>query len=1157
MKKLLLLMFSLTLIFMFSTSAIAQQGKTVKVTNNNQLIEAIDNPTVKTIELAGGYYDYLDSYVESGSLLFKSQGSNGSRANCNYIITPSDTCFAPVPPATVMVDTAKADAQGTQGAPPLCPTANSGLWSVVSGPGNVNFHLATNEYTMPFDVDEPGVYTLKYSWGPPHNTYVQTEYSFYAIPEVFLSPVADVCGLSATINWNYTIDITGGAASDTIVTWSVTPSTGVTLPGTTPPTGTLTVPNCGSYDLTLTVVHNSINGCSADTTITIEFYDTPTVDAGVNDSTCGLTYTLHPTSSASCWASGFPTTNWSLISGPTGGTASWVGDDVTVTLCGQYEFQVEIFNWLCSATDNVIIDFWDSPYNVYAGPDTSICFTTLPFTLTPSYDLDCPNSPTTAWSKISGPGTVTFTDNDFNTTECGPYVFRYTVTNAPCPSVSDDVNIYIYDEPTIDTSISAPIPSDVCHYTTNDFYLWYTANCINSTIVDTIWTVTPPAGGITAIITYQGSGLWNIVVDWCGDWIFNFEVVNGSCSHDTTFTITFHEQPDPGISHDGTTEITADTVFACGTTDYIALDKRTCDITPLTHTWTVSGGLFANGMTTTTGSAVKVTWGNTPGGGALMLLSEITALPTCYEQTSISIEIELPTFAGQVKYWNEFETYMPTPFPTDINGTYPPDYFYVTLYEGTCAMTEIETVIIEPRLMPDLIELLSYFEFTLPVDVYACDAEFLLRIWDGGLLYDPGFPSNGFNRYLGANYTYNNWGGVNATDALALQKMATNIDINGSPYNYTWVGPNTLSPPYGYYSKGIADVNNSDAITALDALIANYRAVGLIPKYPSAQSGIMYSPNFEVTGRMVPSLPYITWSAYFDSVANIDDVPFAHSDEDYQYYDSAVHHKYTSEAIPWEGDNNYMNIYYECLGDINASYVPTSAGFKVEPTMEIFYENQLVANQGDVLSIPISLDKKATLGALTLNLTYMNDLIEVIGTNYENDFFNINHEEGYVRIGWFSVDAINVKANETIAIIKLRVLADIEQGTRLFELGAMTELADPSANRIDGINFKALGVTTDKGALIGTELTANNYPNPFTNKTNISYTLPEAGKVQVVIYSKMGQIVSTIVDQSQDAGQQTVEFNHSDLNAGVYFYKITLNGLTKYYTVTKSMVVVK
>ena len=45
--------------------------------------------------------------------------------------------------------------------------------------------------------------------------------------------------------------------------------------------------------------------------------------------------------------------------------------------------------------------------------------------------------------------------------------------------------------------------------------------------------------------------------------------------------------------------------------------------------------------------------------------------------------------------------------------------------------------------------------------------------------------------------------------------------------------------------------------------------------------------------------------------------------------------------------------------------------------------------------------------------------------------------------------------------------------------------------------------------------------------------------------------------QNVPVGQQTVEFNHSDLNAGVYFYKITLNGLTKYYTVTKSMVVVK
>jgi len=1149
-------MFSLTLIFMFSTSAIAQQGKLVKVANNHELIAAKNNPNIQTVVLDEGFYQFYNTYFNQGTIV--KFGNNGSRAgDCDYWIQPENYCYqAPSSGGTAVA--------GVRDAVPgsgLCNTIEIGVWSCPSGDLTWDDGDPTS-YIENFTVTAPGAYTLTYTWlpgsGAPPSTDVSTSYKFYSLPVVTLD-APDACGLTTLVT--YYID--NGTYPYPIVEDWFLDGTPFTPSGPSPFNLTSTL--CGSHTVSVEITQATTDippiygPCSVVTDSDPFFlYDVPVVFAGDDTTICGLTYTLEPTSSASCWGPLSPTTVWSQISGT--GTATWDPvdiNDVTVDLCGQYVFKVEVFNGLCSATEQVAVYFASTPYNVYAGPDTSICFTSLPFLLTPSYDLDCPNSPTTAWSKVSGPGTVTFSDNDFDATECGDYVLRFTVDNDPCPAVSDDVNIYIYDEPLIVVSPTTVIPSDVCGYLTDDFYLWYTASCENSTDIDTIWTVTPPAGGTTAIITYQGSGLWNILVDWCGDWIFNFEVVNGACSHDTTFTITFHELPDPAISHDGITEITADTVFACSTTTYYALDNRICDITPLTHTWTVSGGV----LNTTTGSPVTVTWNNIPGTGSLKLKSEITALPSCADSVQIDIEIELPTLAGQVKYWNEFETYMPTPFPTDINGTYPPDYFYVILYVrisiDAVMWIPLDTVLVEPRLMPDLVELLSYFEFTLPVNDYTCETQFLLKIWDGGLLYDPGFPPNGFNRYLGANYTYNNWDGVNATDALALQKMATNININGAPYNYTWVGPNTLTPPYGYYSKGIADVNNSDAITALDALIANYRAVGLIPKYPSAQAGNMYSPNFEVTGRMVPSLPYSTWSAYFDDVANVDDIPFTHSDEDYQYYDSAVHHKYTSDIIPWEGDNNYINIYYECLGDINASHVPTSGGFKVEPTMELIYEDQLVANQGDVLSIPIRLDNEATMGALTLNLTYMNDLIEVIGTNYEDDFFNINHEEGYVRIGWFGVDPINVKANETIAILELRVLGDIEQGTRLFELDAMTELADPSANRIDGINFKALGVTTDKSALIGTELTANNYPNPFTDKTIISYMLPEAGKVQVVVYSKMGQIVSTIVDQSQDAGTQTVEFSHSDLNAGVYFYKITLNGQTKYYTVTKSMVVVQ
>jgi len=73
--------------------------------------------------------------------------------------------------------------------------------------------------------------------------------------------------------------------------------------------------------------------------------------------------------------------------------------------------------------------------------------------------------------------------------------------------------------------------------------------------------------------------------------------------------------------------------------------------------------------------------------------------------------------AGQVKYWNQFETYIPTPFPTEDYASYPHDYFYVTLRViGVNNDTiEAETVKVEPHQQPDHIKLLSYLELTVPV----------------------------------------------------------------------------------------------------------------------------------------------------------------------------------------------------------------------------------------------------------------------------------------------------------------------------------------------------------------------------------------------------------------------------------------------------------
>jgi hypothetical protein len=67
---------------------------------------------------------------------------------------------------------------------------------------------------------------------------------------------------------------------------------------------------------------------------------------------------------------------------------------------------------------------------------------------------------------------------------------------------------------------------------------------------------------------------------------------------------------------------------------------------------------------------------------------------------------------------------------------------------------------------------------------------------------------------------------------------------------------------------------------------------------------------------------------------------------------------------------------------------------------------------------------------------------------------------------------------------------------------------------------------------------AQNYPNPFNPNTNIQYTLMRTGHVTLTVFDILGRKVATLVNQNQNAGDHTVNFNASRFASGVYFYQI-------------------
>ncbi|GJQ64517.1 MAG: hypothetical protein SCALA702_35700 [Melioribacteraceae bacterium] len=82
---------------------------------------------------------------------------------------------------------------------------------------------------------------------------------------------------------------------------------------------------------------------------------------------------------------------------------------------------------------------------------------------------------------------------------------------------------------------------------------------------------------------------------------------------------------------------------------------------------------------------------------------------------------------------------------------------------------------------------------------------------------------------------------------------------------------------------------------------------------------------------------------------------------------------------------------------------------------------------------------------------------------------------------------------------------------------------------------------------------SQNYPNPFNPETTIKFALPEEGRVRLVIYNTLGEVVDIIVDEVLESGYHLLTFNGGSLSSGVYYYRILYGG----QSITKKLILLK
>lgn len=142
--------------------------------------------------------------------------------------------------------------------------------------------------------------------------------------------------------------------------------------------------------------------------------------------------------------------------------------------------------------------------------------------------------------------------------------------------------------------------------------------------------------------------------------------------------------------------------------------------------------------------------------------------------------------------------------------------------------------------------------------------------------------------------------------------------------------------------------------------------------------------------------------------------------------------------------------------------------------------------------------------------------------------------------GTFRLDHIfSVDASTDRAVVELLFLQDTSLGEHWISLSRTVEVEGPTA----------VADETGVAPVPGIPSLAQNYPNPGNPGTTISFDLPVASRVELVVYAVTGQRLATLVRGWRQAGSHSVSWQgHDDagrpLASGIYLYRLTTNGST-------------
>jgi|GEM_PF-964517 len=242
-----------------------------------------------------------------------------------------------------------------------------------------------------------------------------------------------------------------------------------------------------------------------------------------------------------------------------------------------------------------------------------------------------------------------------------------------------------------------------------------------------------------------------------------------------------------------------------------------------------------------------------------------------------------------------------------------------------------------------------------------------------------------------------------------------------------------------------------------------------------------------------------------------------------------------------------------CFGDVNGSFQPGTARYA--STVNLITQGSLEIQSAGILEIPITTALNEKTAAISLVINYPAAMLEVMQvkiSDQDQGTLVYKAENGILRIAWFNTNTLTMESSQSLLKISFMVKnpENFREDAIQLSLGNGSEITNTEGEIIPDIDL-----ITPRLLIASSMENVSIYPNPSKGITQIVYSFPERCKITLSVCDILGKTVSTLVNENQESGQNTVTFNANSLPPGVYTVCLIYAGTTQTRTINKRLVI--